>query len=406
MMGVAAMALVATLPIMGWWGIPEEHVSRARYREAREAGFTHLMQYAGSVERMRSFLDMAQAEGLKLEVKMTQLHTDPENTVRALKDHPALAMYHIKDEPPAQDFAKWAELMKRIQAVDNVHPCYLNLLADSADPMRWLGVPDYKTYLDRALAEMPLPFVSADYYPCMLMDKDMPRPYRDPDGKVVIKEKWYGQLEVISAAARKAGLPLSLFACDVAHFNVKFVYPVPTLAMLRLQQYVNLAYGAQSLQYFTYWNPDDKGLHRFHESIIRIDGTRGEVYDLVRTLNRELHSRTPAFLGATVVEIAHTGTDIPVGTRRLERLPDWVVSLATPDGGAVVSHMVRGGEEILIVVNRSPVKEMALDISFRDSKDVMRILDDGRSAAAAAYGGTYRVAPGYAEIFVKKGENK
>jgi hypothetical protein len=68
--------------------------------------------------------------------------------------------------------------------------------------------------------------------------------------------------------------------------------------------------------------------------------------------------------------------------------------------------MVRGGEEILMVVNRSPVKEMALDISFRDGKAVKRILDDGGIALAAAYGGTYRVAPGYAEIFVKKGESK
>ena len=250
MTGVTAIVVAATLPIMGWWGIPEHHVSRERYREAREAGFTHLMQYASSIERMRTFLDMAQAEGLKLEVKMTQLHTDPENTVRALKDHPALAMYHIKDEPPVQDFAKWASLMKRIQAVDSVHPCYLNLLADSTDPMRWLGVPDYKTYLDRAVAELPLPFVSADYYPCILADKDMPRPYRDTDGKVVTKEKWYNQLEVLSATARREKLPLSLFACDVAHYNVTFVYPVPTLAMLRLQQYVNLAYplpgGAQA----------------------------------------------------------------------------------------------------------------------------------------------------------------
>ena len=406
MTGIAAMTLAATLPIMGWWGIPEEHVSRARYREAREAGFTHLMQYAGSVERMRKFLDMAQAEGLKLEAKMTQLHTDPETTIRALKDHPALAMYHIKDEPPVQDFAKWAKLMKRIQGIDGVHPCYLNLLADSTDPMRWLGVPDYQTYLDRALAEMPLTFVSADYYPCILTDKDMPRPYRDPDRKVVIKEKWYGQLEVISAAARKAGMPLSLFACDVAHYNVTFVYPVPTLAMLRLQQYVNLAYGAQSLQYFTYWNPDDKGLHKFHESIIRIDGTRGEVYDLVRALNRELHARVPSFLGATVSGIAHTGTEIPAGTRRLARLPDWVVSLSTPDGGAVVSHMIRDSEEVLMVVNRSPVKEMALDISFCEGKNVKRILDDGQAVAAVAYSGTCRVAPGYAEIFVKKGESK
>ena len=405
-MGVTAIALAATLPIMGWWGIPEEHVSRARYREAHEAGFTHLMQYAGSVERMRNFLDMAQAEGLKLEVKMTQLHTDPENTVRALKDHPALAMYHIKDEPPVQDFAKWASLMKRIQAVDSVHPCYLNLLADSTDPMRWLGVPDYKTYLDRAVAELPLPFVSADYYPCILADKDMPRPYRDTDGKVVTKEKWYNQLEVLSATARREKLPLSLFACDVAHYNVTFVYPVPTLAMLRLQQYVNLAYGARSLQYFTYWNPDDKGLHKFHESIIRLDGTRGEVYDMVRTLNRELHARTPSFLGADVLDVSHTGADIPKGTKRIAALPDWITSLDTQDGGAVVSRMARGCEDILMVVNRSPLKEMALKIAFRERTRVKRVLDDGAFADVRAYGDVYRVAPGYAEIFIKKGVEK
>lgn len=406
MMGITAMTLAATLPIMGWWGIPEEHVSRARYREAREAGFTHLMQYASSVERMRNFLDMAQAEGLKLEAKMTQLHTDPETTVRALMDHPALAMYHIKDEPPVQDFAKWAKLMKRIQAIDGVHPCYLNLLADSTDPMRWLGVPDYKTYLDRAVAELPLPFLSADYYPCILADKDMPRPYRDTTGKVTIKEKWYNQLEVLSAAARKAKLPLSLFACDVAHYNVTFVYPVPTLAMLRLQQYVNLAYGARSLQYFTYWNPDDKGLHKFHESIIRLDGTRGEVYDMVRTLNRELHARASSFIGADVLDVSHTGAEIPQGTKSLVALPDWITSLDTPDGGAVVSRMTRDGEDILMVVNRSPLKEMTLKIAFREGTHVKRVLDDGAFADVRDYGDVYRVAPGYAEILIKKGVGK
>ena len=72
----------------------------------------------------------------------------------------------------------------------------------------------------------------------------------------------------------------------------------------------------------------------------------------------------------------------------------------------MVSHMIHGGEEVLMVVNRSPVKEMALDISFRDGRDVIRVLDDGRSAAVVAYGRTFRVAPGYAEIFIKKGENK
>lgn len=399
----AVLLLAASLPIMGWWGIPEKEVSRARYREAREAGFTHLMQFAGSTDRMLRYLDMAEAEGLKLEVKLSQTYTEPEKVAAALKDHPALAMYHVKDEPPVQDFAKWAGIMKRLSSVDPKHPCYLNLLADSTDPQRWLGVPKYEDYLARALEEMPLPFVSADYYPCMVTDKDMARPYRDPDGCVVVKDKWYNQLEIISAAARRKKLMLSLFACDVAHYNVDYVYPVPTLGQLRLQQYVNLAYGAQFLQYFTYWNPDPNGsLHKFHESIIRFDGTRGEVYDLVRALNRELQARAFAFLGFEVVSVRHTGETIPMGTTRLERLPPWVKSLSTPDGGAAVSHLRKGNFETLCVVNRSPVRELTLDIAF--GPGIRRVLDDGAVAAAESHCGRYHLPPGYAEIFIRKGK--
>ena len=390
------------LPILGWWLIPDRFVSRERFREAREAGFTHLMHHAGSIERMRQCLDMAHAEGIMLSARVPIMHSEPEKAAYALMDHPALSSYHIEDEPPAQKFAKLGEIVRRIRAVDPHHPCYINLLADTSDPIRYLGVADYQIYLDRALKEMSLPLLSADFYPCILKDSKIPQPFYDVDGKTVLKETWFKQLEILSAAARKAGIPLSLFACDVAHFNVHFVYPVPTLAMLRLQQYVNLAYGAVALQYFTYWNPGDQGLHKFHESIIRIDGKRGEVYDIVSALNRELHARSGEFVGGKVLDISHTGYEIPMGTRPLKKLPGWVKKLQTPGGGAVVAHMARDGEEILMVVNRDPCKEMKLDIAFADAFKVRRVLVDGKLASAASYAGRYFVAPGYAEIFKTK----
>ena len=52
-----------------------------------------------------------------------------------------------------------------------------------------------------------------------------------------------------------------------------------------------------------------------------------------------------------------------------------------------------------MAVNRSPVKEMTLEVSFRDGNSVLRILDDGVAVCAERYGSVYRVAPGYAEIF-------
>ena len=66
-----------------------------------------------------------------------------------------------------------------------------------------------------------------------------------------VRQLWYENLMIIAEESEKAGLPFWAFAMSVPHWN----YPVPTLASLRMQMYTNLAYGAQGLQYFTYWTP-------------------------------------------------------------------------------------------------------------------------------------------------------
>ena len=128
---------------------------------------------------------------------------------------------------------------------------------------------------------------------------------------------------------------------------------------------------------------------KFHESIIREDGTRSPVYDRVREVNRELQARAFVFMGAELVSVPHTGAEIPVGTRRLEKLPPFAKSLNTPDGGAVVAHFAGKTFDALVVVNRSPVQEMQLSISLDES--AVRVLEDGSNAFAAAYGGAYSV---------------
>ena len=392
---VSARAVIgAELPILGWWGIPEEKVTVERYQEARQSGFNVLMQRASSAEKMHGFLDMAKSVGIKLSVLLPEFD---EASVAKLKDHPALMMWHIKDEPKYTDFAKVAETIRRIEAVDGRHPCYVNHIANASVSM---GVPDYAAYMERMLREFKPKLISADFYPCRLADTTRAIPYRDIGNEVYVSPKWYRQLEYLSGLARREKLPLALFACDVAHNVINYVYPVPTVAMLRLQMYSNLAYGARMLQYFTYWNPYSKTRLKFHESIIREDGTRSPVYDRVRQVNRELQARAFVFMEAELVSVAHTGAEIPIGTRRLEKLPPYVKSLTTPDGGAVVAQFAGLKFDALVVVNRSPVREMQLNIVLDPS--VARILEDGSSVSAAAYGGTYTLSPGSAEIFVVK----
>ena len=393
----SARAVVgAELPILGWYGIPEDKVTVERYQEAREAGFTALMQRASNAEKMRGFLDLAQSAGIKLSVLLPEFDGEGlETAVAMLKDHPALLMWHVKDEPKFADFEKVASTIRRIDAADGRHPCYVNHIADASVSM---GVPDYAAYMERVLREFRPRLISADFYPCRLADTARSLPYRDTDNEVYVCPTWYRQLEYLSGLARRANLPLALFACDVAHDVVDYVYPVPTVAMLRLQMYSNLAYGARMLQYFTYWNPYSKTPLKFHESIIREDGTRSPVYDRVREVNRELQARAFVFMDAELVSVAHTGAEIPVGTRRLEKLPPYVKSLKTSDGGAVVAQFAGPAFDALVIVNRSPVKEMQLSISLDES--AVRILGDGTRVPALTYGEIYSIPPGYAEIFV------
>ena len=101
----------AELPILGWWGIPEDKVTVERYQEARQAGFTALMQGASSAERMRGFLDKAQCADIKLSVILSEFD---EAAVAMLKDHPALLMWHVMDEPRYKHFDMVSNTIRRI----------------------------------------------------------------------------------------------------------------------------------------------------------------------------------------------------------------------------------------------------------------------------------------------------
>ena len=113
-------------------------------------------------------------------------------------------------------------------------------------------------------------------------------------------------------------------------------------------------------------------------------------------MNRELHARADGrFTDAKLVSVAHT-EPVPARTRRLDKLPDFVTRLSAE--GALVSHLKRDGEEILMVVNRDPVRFMRLEVAFVPG--VKRVLEDGTVEDTARYGEVYRLDPGYAEIFV------
>jgi hypothetical protein len=285
-------------------------------------------------------------------VSLSELSTKPEETAKTLMDHPGLAGYFITDEPAAGAFGSEAKLVEKIRSVDRTHLVYINLLPDYANAEQ-LGVPTYQQYVDRFVATVPASFLSFDYYPI--------------EGSTV-RASWYSNLGVIADAARKAHKPFWAFALSVKHYS----YPAATTENLREEVYSDLAYGAQGIQYFTYWQPGGLGAS---DAPIDEKGNRTAVYDVVKKMNAEIRALSPVFLGSQVESLGHTGAHIPSGTTPYHPASP-VASLKTEGDGAIVSLLARDKHRFLVIVNRDFQHPMPTTIEFEQGKQVDRVEKD------------------------------
>ncbi len=373
--------LSAQMPIIAWYGIRANEATVERFKELKEAGFTINFSEYSTMEEVETALDAANKVGIQLIIACPELRKEPEKTVRRFMKHPAVAGYFLRDEPVVADFAALAAWAKRIQAVDNSKFCYLNLFPTGGEEhLKFLGVQNYREYVSRFNKEVPLPFLSFDHYPVL--------------GDNVLKAEWYENLEEFSDEAAKVGKDFWAFALATKHGP----YPIPTQASLRLQLYSDLVYGAQGLQYFTYWTPAGDSFYDYQHGPIGLDGKRTEIYDLVKEMNAEIKSIAGIFLGAKILSVRHTGSVIPRGTKRLTNLPEKVKVLDTHGYGAIVSLIENGDKKYLTIVNRS-LKD-TMELTFYADPSVKRVLKDGSLVQADTYTATLMISPGDILIYL------
>lgn len=340
------------IPIVAWHSVPQEETSLERYQELKDAGVTYSLTEFSNADQLAKALDIASQVGIKIIAACPELKSNTAKTVERFMHYPALAGYFLGDEPNTNAFSQLAVLAKTIHSVDNEHFRYVNLFPSYASAEQ-LGTPTYHEYVTTFEKEVPLEFLSFDYYPI---------------AGNTLRQEWYENLEIISDAARTDSKAFWAFALATPHA----FYPTPTLAHLRLQVFNNLAYGAQGIQYFTYWTPpEDKS---FGDGPITRDGRRTDIYDLVKEVNSEIKNLSGIFFDAKVIAITRTGAKIPRSTKRLDMLPSPVKSFST-NGEAVVSFLQKGNSTSLVVVNQDYKQPIQVNIEFES--DVMRVLKDG-----------------------------
>ena len=377
------------IPILAWYSIPASETSVERYQEMRDAGITYSLTFFPNLSEVKKALDAAAKADVKILVSCPELKKEPEKTVKQIMNHPAIAGYHLKDEPGMELYPELSAWAKKIQSVDDKHFCYVNLFPMFASSKR-LGTESYEEYVQEYINQIPVDFISFDFYPVF---------------KDHVDKRWYENLEIIAKKARENEKPFWAFVLTT-NYDDDHVTP-QTIPAMRLQAFTDLAYGAQGIQYFTYWSATSKNAPSREDqrgAPLSAIGKRSVVYNRVKQLSSEIQNLSNVFLGAEVVSVRHTGLgEIPDGTVRLTDLPKPIKVLDTHGSAAIVSVLQKGDTSFLILVNKDYQNPMPFTYYGDDS--VKMILKDGKTVAASLYESSMELEPGDIAVFMYPTEN-
>lgn len=332
------------MPILSWKSIDLVNSSVKNYQDLKDGGYTHSLSTIWDAEDplttynanlLELALDCAEKTGIKVIAGCHELHTDTENIVARFKDHPAIVGWFLKDEPKMHEIPPLGTLGHKIRGLDDKNFVYVNLRPSDAT-YEQMGTQNYSDYLNAYLQQIPVEFLSFDKYPCQI----------DDQGKNYVLDYWYDNLQIFADASKRVNKPFWAFACCTKFERVQ---ATPTLETLRLQMFTNLAYGAQGLQYYVYPGPSNP------------------LYQSVKQLNKEIQNFAKVFLNAKLLSVTHTGSKIPVNTKRFDKAPAVFKKFLTGDAGAVVSQFEKGNRKFLVVVSRDINEKLPVTIQVDPS---------------------------------------
>lgn len=178
---------------------------------------------------------------------------------------------------------------------------------------------------------------------------------------------------MIREQALRSGVPSWVFIQSIAYDLTDLLCPcrarrTPTEAEIRWQANVGLAYGAQGIQYFTYWSPASNPETTFGAGLLTREGERTPLYAAAQRVNADLQALGRALRPLASESVMHAGEQpLPPGARRWH-----------PDGWTTRI----GGDPVVVGRFRAP--------SSRESHRSMMVVNRSSQAAATT---TLRLPP-------------
>jgi len=272
------------LHIAAWVAPPPEYISSESYRVMSESGIRVAYGLYEDVDvNALKALDYAHEHGMQYMVRSRGIGSLPEDELELMEgmfdqvvDHPAFAGVLVRDEPGAGEFDRLGALYRKFKELYPDKLFYVNLFPTYSSLDQRHG-RTYKEYIDEYIEKVATPYISYDHYPLV----------KNVSG-TDIREDYLLNLEIVSQAAKKAGIPFWVFIQSIGYWTAGTENRIPEEADIRWQVYNSLVFGAQGIQYFTYWTPENDNLTQFSDAMIDRAGNKTPLYDAVRNVNEEI----------------------------------------------------------------------------------------------------------------------
>ena len=202
----------------------------------------------------------------------------------AFKDHPAIWAIDIGDEPSALDFPYYGDVVRQLNKALPGMPLYLNLYPNYASvaqnngrqTVNQLGTKTYAEHVDVYCREVPLDYLSYDFYPYMAKSRDTDR----------FLSKMYDNFIVVSEACRRTKRSFWY----IPQVNSRVGLPPTSENRLRFQAYAALSFGAEAVT----WGCWCKGW--WTNNVLDADGRQTEQYGKLKRVNAELKQIGPHYM--------------------------------------------------------------------------------------------------------------
>lgn len=274
-------------PVVTYYGGPgcfwkKERINDFWAKQLKEGGFNTV--WAKTPEE----LDIAAKYGLRVIYKI--YGSDPlrkapmEEWINRVKNHPALYLYELTDEPSAGKFVSLGRVKEFVRTVDPKHAVWVNLLPTYAN-YKQLGVGGKDKVLgfgmERISAYWEHVRLFCELFQPELLTYDHYHFKNNGDGG-----HYFLNLGIIqqNAAARRIPFWNGLQSCTwrVGERASPTSPRIPNADEMRFLAHTTAAYGAHGLYWYVYsGNKDHFG------AIVEEDGTTGEKYESLKSIHRE-----------------------------------------------------------------------------------------------------------------------